>query len=179
VDKIIEEANPDKAPGPDGFHARFFKKAWTMIGGDVFKAVKSLNLGLVNHAFITFIPKHAGADAVEDFRPISLCNFLYKVISKLLTVRLQGLIPKVISPNQFAFRKGRKITPSILRAHELCMPQPASRTWEQQRMCIKVDLRKAYNMVDRRFLLHVMKCMGFAPQWCSMLQYTFFLCPFK
>ena len=93
------QTHPDKAPGPDGY--------WELVGANVCKAVHYFFttgrlLTEVNHTFVTLVPKSSNASHLNDFRPISCCNTLYKVISKVLSNRLQHVIGELISPNQCA-----------------------------------------------------------------------------
>jgi hypothetical protein len=92
-----------KAPGPDGFTALFYVKYWAYIKGTVLLAIVNFfqNNHLLreqNHTFIALIPKCLGASSVHHYRPISLCNVIYKIISKLLANRLKPLLSKFISP---------------------------------------------------------------------------------
>jgi hypothetical protein len=104
----------NKAPGPDGMSPIFYKHYWHIIGGDVIEAVRSFfirgyMLREVNHTFIALIPKTEKAASVNQFRPISLCNVIYKTISKILANRLKPLLHKLVSPWQAAFTPGRNI----------------------------------------------------------------------
>lgn len=90
-----------KAPGPDGFNGLFFQKHWKDLNQDIFREVYqffetgSLNPEL-NRTSITLIPKLPNPEKIEQFCPISLCNFIYKIISKTLTNRLKPLLPNLI-----------------------------------------------------------------------------------
>jgi hypothetical protein len=66
-------------------------------------------LGSFNSTFIALIPKNYNPTTYDYFRPIALCNCMYKIISKVLEARLKKLLSKVISPEQFGFLEGRKI----------------------------------------------------------------------
>ncbi|GJY96415.1 protein LAZ1 [Tanacetum coccineum] len=91
----------DRAPGPDGFSSAFFKKGWDIVGGDVCHAIRDFFvndrlLKEISHTFIALIPKVPTPLKVNDFRPISCCNVLYKCISKILTNRIINGIKEVI-----------------------------------------------------------------------------------
>jgi hypothetical protein len=88
------QMNPSKAPGPDGMSALFFQKYWHVIGTDITSAVLDCIssrklLKSVNYMHIALIPKVANPESMGQFRPISLCNVLYKLVSKVLVNRLK------------------------------------------------------------------------------------------
>ena len=90
------------APGPDGMPPLFYKSFWNTVGQDVTAACLSvLNTGSlppnINHTFLTLIPKNKSPERPTDFRLISLCNVLYKIISKAMANRLKKCIPKLVS----------------------------------------------------------------------------------
>ena len=72
----------------------------------------------LNHTFITLIPKKKNPEFASKFRPISLCNVLYKIFSKVLANRLKKILPNIITENQGAFTKSRLISDNILVAFE-------------------------------------------------------------
>ncbi|GKE35688.1 sodium/hydrogen exchanger 6, partial [Tanacetum coccineum] len=114
----------NKAPGPDGFLAAFFKEAWDIIGVDVCKAIKEffindILLKELNHTIIALIPKVNTPLRINDYRPISCCNTLYKCISKIISNRIKESLSVLISLNQSAFVPGRRITDNILLTQEL------------------------------------------------------------
>ena len=113
-----------KAPGPDGFPATFFHKYWDICKEDVINLVtKCFTKGCIpdhiNQTYISLIPKVPNVTSMSQLRPISLCNTVYKVISKMIVQRLRNLLPKVVSPNQVAFVPSRQIQDNIIIAQEV------------------------------------------------------------
>ena len=103
-----------KTPGPDGFGAAFFQDHWNLIAPDVCHAVKSFfqdgkMLKQINHTLIALIPKVDNPSSTAQFRPISLCNSFYKIIAKILVIRMRPLLEKIIDPVQSAFVPKRSI----------------------------------------------------------------------
>jgi hypothetical protein len=113
-----------KAPGPDGFTAIFFKKYWDIVREDVLQCIwlffkRNFLQRIQNHSFIALVPKLSGSHTAHQFRPISLCNIVYKIISKILANRLKVHMHKIISPFQSAFVPKRHIQDNTILAHEL------------------------------------------------------------
>ena len=114
---------PTKAPGPDDMNAFFYQKFWHIVGDDVIAAILDfLNNGTmlpkINYTHIVLIPKIKTLKRISDYRPISLCNVIYKIISKVLANRLKLILPHMISSNQSSFVLGRLITDNVLVAYE-------------------------------------------------------------
>lgn len=106
---------PDRAPGPDGFTAKFFQSNWDLLRDDLVGFIKDFfeNNHMdfrVNRTNIVLIPKKDCPETVIDFRPISLCNVLYKLIAKILANRIRPFLGSIISECQNAFVPGRHIT---------------------------------------------------------------------
>lgn len=156
----------NRSPGPDGFTGEFFKVSWDIIGEDFTRAVREFfasgqMLRQWNATAITLVPKIVGAVKLGDFRPISCCNVIYKVVSKILARRLESLLPSIISNSQSAFVKGRLLVENVLLASE--MVQGFDRVGISQRGLLKVDLRKAFDSVKWDFLSHILEAADFPP----------------
>ncbi|KAL0386698.1 UNVERIFIED_CONTAM: hypothetical protein Slati_4586800 [Sesamum latifolium] len=162
-----------KAPGPDGYSSGFFKAAWSAVGEEVTRAIMEFFrtgrlLKQVNSNLISLIPKVANPTSVTEFWPISCCNVLYKIITKVIVQRMRTVLDLLISPSQNAFVPGQSIGDNILLAQELF------HRYNQQhlppRCALKVDLRKAYDIVEWDFLSAVLTLFGFPPLFISWIE---------
>ncbi|KAK4382503.1 hypothetical protein Sango_2864600 [Sesamum angolense] len=157
----IEE---DKAPGPDGFSLGFFKAAWPVVGEEVSNAIRDFFktgrlLKQLNATLLTLIPKVRNPQSVAEFRPISCCNVIYKVITKILVSRIREILDLLISPSQNAFVPGQLISDNVLLTQELFSGYNQCRL--PPRCALKVDLRKAYDTVEWDFLFATLRMFGF------------------
>ena len=101
---------PLKAPGPDGMPPIFFQHFWPLVGDEVIATIlQFLNIAMfpchLNHTFISLIPKVKNLELVSEFRPISLCNVLYKIFSKVLSNRLKKVLPTLIMEHQMSLQR--------------------------------------------------------------------------
>jgi hypothetical protein len=159
---------PDnKAPGPDGYNAFFFKHCWSIIGVEFITAVRYFfNTNslprCVNATRIALVPKVQNPACMHDFRPISCCNVLYKCISKIIVSRLKTPLVDVIGPSQSAFLPGRHISDAILLTQELM--HNSHHQNGPPRCALKVDLTKAFDTVRWDFIIAGLKAIGLPSQ---------------
>ena len=123
IKAALFQMGPTKTPSPDGMNALFYQKFWHIVGNDVINVVLDLlNTGNmvsnINYIHIVLIPKVKSLEKMSDYRPINLCNVIYKIISKVLANRLKLILPQLISPTQNAFVLGCLITDNVLVAYE-------------------------------------------------------------
>ncbi|XP_056847372.1 uncharacterized protein LOC130498048 [Raphanus sativus] len=166
IKKAVFDINPNKAPGPDGMTSKLFQRFWREMGQDIIKLVKDFFATgsfdpLLNQTNICLIPKKKKPRDMTEFRPISLCNVSYKIISKLLCKRLKRILPRLISETQSAFVAKRLITDNILVAQESFHALRTNKRCREDFMAIKTDMSKAYDRVEWSFIAALMLKMGF------------------
>ncbi|KAL9691889.1 hypothetical protein QQ045_012316 [Rhodiola kirilowii] len=113
----------------------------------------------INSTYLVLIPKVNNACCPVDFRPISCCNVIYKIISTLLANRLKPVLKYLVKEAQSAFVKDRNIAYNICMVQELVCNY--NRKCVSKRCLLKLDISKAYDTVDWRFLQHSLELLGF------------------
>ncbi|XP_038991407.1 uncharacterized protein LOC120114637 [Hibiscus syriacus] len=136
IKKAFFSQGNEKCPGPD----------------------ESFLLPAFNATIIAFVPKIPNPSKVKDFRPLSCCSVVYKVISKIMVRRLTTIMPDLVTLNQTAFVKGRSITDNTLLAQELV--RGYSRKNLSPRCSLKIDLHKAFDSLNCNFISAILKAIG-------------------
>lgn len=120
----------------------------------------------VNNTFLALIPKKENPKSFNDFRPIALCNTLYKLLTKTLAARLQNLLPLIISEEQTGFVMDRSIYDGVIIAQEAIHSVQLNKS---SSMLIKLDISKAYDKVDWCFLCKCLEAFGFSKTWINLI----------
>jgi len=121
-----------------------------------------------NATYIALIPKKTGAKELRDFRPISLIGSFYKLLSKVLTERLKRVVGKLVDAQQMAFIKGRQIMDAVLIANEAVDSRIKQK---KPGILCKLDIEKAYDHVNWRFLLKMLEQRGFGQKWVNWMKF--------
>jgi len=163
IKTVLFSMPSNKAPGPDGYTVEFFKETWSIVGNDLVAAVQSFFIkGFIpkgmNATILALIPKKKEVKEMKDYRPISCCNVIYKVISKILANRLKAILPHFISPNQSAFVKDRLLMENVLLASEIV--KDYHKDTVSARSAIKIDISKAFDSVQWPFLLNTLSALN-------------------
>jgi hypothetical protein len=128
-----------------------------------------------NATFLSLIPKEEKVETPHKLHPISLCNFIYKLISKIIVNRLKSLLPSLISPEQLGYVEGRQILDNIILMHDLIHSLHSSK---KPGILIKLDLSKAFDNLNWTYILMYFVVFGFSETWIqwisSLLSSTFF-----
>lgn len=164
VKNALDGISPLKAPGVDGLHVKFFQSQWDIVSSSVHHVVSDAFTGKnfdqsINNTFLVLVPKVNNPETISQYRPISLCLVICKIITKTLVNRLKSIMSKLTSPNQVSFVSGRSILDNIIISQEEIH---SMRTTKDQTgwMAIKVDLEKAYNRIRWDFLHDTLLIVG-------------------
>jgi hypothetical protein len=115
---------------------------------------------------IILLQKIANADVIHKYRPICLLQVLYKLITKVATLRVEPYMGKLISSCQTAFIKGRNLMDGVMSLHEIL--HEAKRK-KQQGVVLKLNFEKAYYKVDWDYLMKCISQKGFCEEWCAKI----------
>jgi hypothetical protein len=166
----------DKAPGPDGFSAGFFKTSWNVVKDDLLRALNKFydlndpSFNSLNTAFYVLLPKNETPSAMSHFRPISLIHAFAKLVSKILSTRLQPRMDELVSPCQSAFISGRSIQDNFLYVQNL------AKHFHQTKMpslLLKLDIAKAFDAVSWAYILDMLEARGFPLRWRNCIALLF------
>lgn len=123
IEGAIRSMGKYKAPGPDGFQPVFYQESWDVVGASVIRCgLEFFETGVLtegmNDVMLVLLPKVLKPERIMQFMPISLCNVLFKIITKTMVLRLKKLMPKLISPSQASFIPGRLSSDNIVIVQE-------------------------------------------------------------
>ena len=108
MEKIVYSFQKGKSPSPDEFTIEFYQRFFEPLKLDLLKVVRKSQragkvLGALNSTLLALIPQKQNSSLFEDFRPISSCNVVYKIIAKTIMQRLKPILNEIISKEHFGF----------------------------------------------------------------------------
>jgi hypothetical protein len=171
VAEAMKQLPDGKSPGVDSIPAKFYHEMWDDIDTDIFNFVQEsitqcYLLDELNISKIALIPKSEDRLRIQNYRPISLLNTLYKIVAKVYANRMKPLLHNWILPSQTGFVPNRCILDNIFLAFETIA---WTRENQQDLSMLLLDFEKAYDRVNWTFLKEVMAKMGFHSQWIKQV----------
>lgn len=145
-----------KAPGSDGIHAMFYKSKWDVVGPIIYGCIREAyenpsSIKHFNQTLLTLVPKSEDPTTPVQFRPIALCNVIYKILTKVLSNRMQSFLPALINKTQCSFVPGRHMVDNAIILQEV-IHSMAHHKGSKGYMIIKLDLEKAYDRLEWSFI---------------------------
>ena len=175
VKKALFSMKGLKSPGPDGIQPIFLQRHWVSVQTSLLRFVKNAMLTTqvpmeTLKANTVLIPKGTSPDSIMQFRPITLLNTTYKVLSKVLVNRMRSILQRVIGPYQNSFLAGRSTSDNILVVQELVHTM-MNLKGRKGSMILKLDIHKAYDTLNWDFLQSVLLEFGFPTKLIDLIMF--------
>lgn len=170
----------DKSPRLDGWTIELFLDLYDILGLDLLVVVEESrneeNMHLAfNSTFFALIPKTDDPRSFSNFRPISLCNKIYKIMAKIIASRLKPILSMYISVEQFAFLEGMQLHEVIGVAHE---GLHSIKTRNMKGEVIKIDRTEAFYCVIQIFLRLLLTHAGFNINFINQIMSCIYIVSF-
>ncbi|CAI5463725.1 unnamed protein product [Closterium sp. Yama58-4] len=158
-----------KAPGKDGLPKELFEVHWDVLGKHFMKLVEGFATSAslptsTKDAVTILLHKKGGRDQLENYRPITLLSFTYKVLARVIADRMKKVLHEVISPEQYGFIPGRRLSDAVGLVTDVI---EAAKNEDKDWYLLLVDFRKAFDSVSRGFLFTVLERTGFPERFIS------------
>lgn len=163
LEATLKWLKKDKSPGLDGWTVEFYLALFEVLGTDLLRLIEESKRsgripGGLKSTFIALIPKADKPSSFDDFRPISLCNYIYKIIAKIIANRIKPILSLHISHEQFAFLHNRQIHEAIGTAQKVLHSVQLRKL---NGMILKINLSKAFDRVNWLYLHILLTHLGF------------------
>ncbi|KAK1325374.1 hypothetical protein QJS10_CPA01g01441 [Acorus calamus] len=174
IDRVVHMLPSNKAPGPDGYPGEFYKWYWNYLKPDIIRALTHFHWTAElpiswGSTHVVLIPKKSNPMNLKDFRPISICDTKYKILSKVLVNRLKTVLPHLVGQEQGAFISGRSIHAHLLLVQDI-LHSLRRRPRSKALMAVKVDLASAYDSVEWHGLIQILSQFGFPSLWIKWMK---------
>lgn len=173
---LVKTLNQGKSPGPDGFTVEFYLRFWDLLGPLLLLVSEKcltdghLSESMKGTATRLIFKKRGDIKNLKNWRPISLLNVDYKIVSKVITLRLSRVLHNFIDPDQTCSVPGRSIFSNLFLIRDVL--DYIEQTGETA-VLISLDQEKAFDCVNRSFLMDLLHHLGFGPVFCKWIQ-TFY-----
>jgi hypothetical protein len=166
-----------KSPGEDGLTGGFFRAYREELEPMVWDLFKEINAtGVLPHSFkrgvLAMLPKAGDSPDPRNYRPIALLTVVSKIFTKIFAQRLKNILPRLVPEHQYGFVQGRRVNDAVAVVKE-ALRQSAKKDAgpvDTTAMVVLLDFAKAYDTVDHRFLVAVLRKMGFGGRFCALMQ---------
>ena len=168
----VKTLNLGKSPGSDGFSVEFYLFFWDILGPLLLRVANQCfrdgNLCDSMKGSVTRLiyKKRGDIKNLKNWRPISLLNVDYKIISKVLTLRLSKVLEFIVSPDQTCSVPGRSILSNVTLLRDII---DSIQETDECAVLVSLDQEKAFDRVDRTFLSQLLEVYGFGPDFCRWL----------
>lgn len=164
----VKSLSPNKSPGPDGFTLEFYLKFWHLLAPLLCRLYnfcfteECLPESLQTSVTRLIFKKRGDVKDLKNWRPISLLNTDYKILSKVITLRLSRVLGSLVDPDQTCSVPGRSITSNVTLLRDVL--DYIERTNESG-ILVSLDQEKAFDRVNHSFLFRLLEHLGFGPSF--------------
>lgn len=124
---------------------------------------------MLNYTYIALIPEIAKPRKITEFRPISLCNVIYRIVVKTIPNRLKRVLSQIIPFTQSAFIPNKHILDNVIIIYECLCKIKHNKGKKKGLVALKLDINKVYEMVEWQFLEKMMIKLGFSKMWLKLI----------
>ncbi|CAI5949992.1 unnamed protein product [Closterium sp. NIES-65] len=162
----------NKSPGLDGLPKELFEMHGDLLGGSFMALVKDFTTSAtlptdIKAAVTILLHKKGEKDQLNNYRPITLLNFTYKVLARVVADRIKTVLHRVISPEQYGFLPGRRASDAVALVADII---DAAKNGSEDWFLLLVYFQKAFDSVSHGFVFEVMRKMGFPPRLVSWIE---------
>ncbi|CAI5477431.1 unnamed protein product [Closterium sp. Yama58-4] len=162
----------NKSPGSDGLPKELFEAHWDLLGESFMAMAKDFEGSTVlpaeiKEAVTIFLPKKGDKESLNNYRPITLLNFTYKVLARVVADRMKSVLHMVISPEQYGFIPGRRLSDAVALVADII---EGAKNDKDDCYMLLVDFQKAFDSVSRDFLFQVLGSMGFPERFVGWVK---------
>jgi len=159
----ISKGKSHKAPGPDGIGLEFYKTAWETIKVELLQIMNLIYLeGIILRkqlqGLIVCIPKHAQPKTIDDYRPLTLMNIDYKILTRIIAERLRPFMPTILHPHQFCGLQGNSVFEAVAVVREAIA---YAETAKKPICIVSIDFSTAFDRISHEYLYKVLSSHGF------------------
>ena len=177
ITAAVKSLSLNKSPGPDGFTLEFYLHFWNLLGPILINVYNdSFNRGFLTESMRSSVTrllykKRGNIKELKNWRPISLLNVDYKIISKAITLRLSQVIGSLVDPDQTCSVPGRSISSNLTLLRDVL--DYIDRTGEAG-ILVSLDQEKAFDRVNYSFLFNLLSHFGFGPDFLKWIRTLYF-----
>ena len=164
----LTSMNRNKSPGSDGLTVEFYIKFWDALEGKLMETFKTIRaIGELStsqkRGVISLLAKKGRNEAyIKNWRPISLLNIDYKILTKTLAKRISSVIPSLIHTDQRGFIKGRYIGENIRQVQDV---MEESQIRHKTGLMLLLDFEKAFDSIEWPFMMYCLKKFNFGEEF--------------
>lgn len=174
--EALRGSSPNKSPGWDGLSSKLYRHFQQSLGPlllEVFQEIArtgaltpSMRRGVISLVY----KKQGDPSLLKNFRPISLLNTDYKILTRVLSLRLGKVLPRILSPSQTYCVKWRDIADTVCSIRDVV---DLMREQPRGGYVLKLDQEKAFDRVEHSFLFEVLKSFGFGEAFISWVRLVY------